>query len=366
MDRYQNSATDLLASTGSDGADVEEGAPGAVRIRTREGRRYVPGVAYPEQVRRAVGAFSEVEAIASVLTGPIQVASGFRAESAEMLGIEPVDYVAVSALADQVRVGSLARFRDDPFGILIGSRLAERIVARPGDLLTVRSGERGEGFRFRVSGIFETGAGAIDLRRVYIHLNRAREIARRPSGVSYLQLDVRDPGEAEELAAHLRTAIWHDARSWQERERTWLEVFRVLRISSGITMIAILTIAGLGMFSTLAIIAMERRRDIAILRSMGYTRGDIAAIFLQQGAIVLVTGVTSGMLLGAVLTWVLGRVPVHIRGIFSTDRFVVAWDWTHYAWALVLATLIVGLASLLPSRRAAAIEPGEIVRGAGG
>src|SRR5690606_29567360 len=137
--------------------------------------------------------------------------------------------------------------------------------------------------RFRVAAIFETGVEEFDKRRVFIHLNEARSLLDEPQAASFLQVSLYDNHEAERIAAHMEQALAHDVRPWQESERTWLEVFRALRISSGITMSVIILVAGLGMFNTLAIIVMERRRDIAILRSMGYTRKDITYVFVGQG-----------------------------------------------------------------------------------
>jgi lipoprotein-releasing system permease protein len=125
----------------------------------------------------------------------------------------------------------------------------------------------------------------------------------------------------------------------------------------------IIIVSGLGMFNTLAMIVMEKTKDIAILRSMGFTRADIGTIFMLQGALVLVIGVLAGWALGALSTYVVSSVPISVRGIFSTDHVVVAWNAGHYAGAAVAATLVVFIASWLPARRAARLEPAAIIRG---
>ena len=140
-------------------------------------------------------------------------------------------------------------------------------------------------------------------------------------------------------------------------------VFRALRLSSAITVSTIILVAGLGIFNTLALLVMEKTKDIAILRSMGYTRGDIAQIFLYQGLLVLLFGALLGCLFGAAGTWGVSRLPIRIRGIFSTNSFVVLWSVWHYVAAVATATVVVIIASLIPARRAARLEPGDIVRG---
>jgi len=130
-----------------------------------------------------------------------------------------------------------------------------------------------------------------------------------------------------------------------------------------ITVSVFTLIAGLAMFSTLMMLVLEKTKDIAILRSMGYTRQDISRIFLWQAAIVLVIGTACGCALGAGSTFAVSRVPLHIRGIFSTYRFIVSWSGWHYLAAVAAAIIAVMASSLIPARRAARLEPGDIVRG---
>jgi len=110
---------------------------------------------------------------------------------------------------------------------------------------------------------------------------------------------------------------------------------------------------------------MQRTKEIAILRSMGYERGDIVAIFLWQGACVAITGILLGWALGASLTYIISIIPVNFRGILRTDYFIVEWSPLHYLIAAVLAIVTVFFASYVPARRAAKLDPVETLRGTG-
>lgn len=353
QDRWQGNVTSLVA----------EGETGAgFQVPLREGRTYVAGVQNPRQIAAAVRRFSEVAGVSEVLRGKVTATSGFRSEDTEVYGIRLGDHLTVSNLGTQVRYGDLSHFDDDPQAILIGTMLAQRLSADVGSSILLRSS--GDTRRYRVAGIFETGVEEFDKRRVFIHLPEARSLLNEPRVASFLQVTLYDNNQAAQLAGHMEQALHHDVRAWQESEKSWLQVFRVLRISSGITMSVIILVAGLGMFNTLAIIVMERRRDIAILRSMGYTRRDVVHIFVGQGLIVLAGGTALGWLFGFLLTLGLESLPISIRGIFSTDHFVVSWSLWHYIAATGVAAVVVLVASYLPARRAARIEPGEIIRGA--
>lgn len=356
QDQIQDTVTSLVAEPSHGGADFQ--------IPLKEGRSYIPGVQYPALVMEAVRSFSSVAGVSEVLRGRVDVTSGFRTEPGEVLGIRLADHLSVSNLQDQIRYGDLTRFGDDRSGALIGVQMAQRLQVDLGDTLLLQSA--GERRRYRISAIFATGVEEFDKRRVFVHLPEARLILQEPRVASFLQVNLFDNDQADVVADQMQEALQHHVNSWRRSERSWLEVFRVFRFSAAITMSVIIIIAGLGMFNTLAIIVMERRREIAILRSMGYSRRDVIWIFLHQGAIVLVGGTVLGFALAFLLTLGIERVPIRIRGILSADRFVVEWSAWHYLWATLVAAVVVLVASYIPARRAAGIEPGDIIRGTGG
>jgi lipoprotein-releasing system permease protein len=122
-------------------------------------------------------------------------------------------------------------------------------------------------------------------------------------------------------------------------------------------------LAGFGIFNVLTMSVLSKVREIAILRSMGYRRVDISAIFLWQGAIIATVGSLIGCVLGASLTWIVSKVPIHIRGLLYTNHFLVVWDWRHYLWGTLLAIVAVFIASYVPAQRAAHLQPVDTLRG---
>ena len=217
--------------------------------------------------------------------------------------------------------------------------------------------------RYRVSALYETGVSDIDRVRIYMHLGEARSLLKKTSGASFIQVTLFDRDRAPQDAAKMEQVLRHGAKGWQEREKTWLEVFRALRVSSALTVSTIILISGLGMFNTLAMIVIEKTKEIAILRSMGYTRSDISRIFIWLGAIVLVMGTVGGWIMGAGVTYGVSKLPIRIRGIFSADSFQVYWSIWHYVVATLTAAVVVMTAAVIPARRAARLEPGDIIRG---
>ena len=266
----------------------------------------------------------------------------------------------VSELENQLLQGDIDSLDADRSGVLVGSWIAERLNLSEGDRVTLVGGTDNQ--QLRVAGVFETGVSQIDKTRIYLDLATARSFLGKPFGDSVFQVSIQEPERANELAAQMQMTLGHRVIGWQEREKVWLEVFKALRFSSAITVSSILLLSGLGMFNVFAIMVIEKNRDIAILRSIGFTPRDVSAIFLWQGGIVLLGGIVLGSAAGFIATYGISRIPLRIRGIFSTDSFVVNWDVSHYFWAIAIATVFVGVASWIPARRAARIEPAKTIR----
>lgn len=330
-------------------------------IRQKEGQKYIEGIEYPALLTESVKAFGNVSGVSAVLRGTVTIRSSFREQSGQAYGIVLADHLKVSDLASQIVQGSLNDFRVQQSGALVGKVIADKLQLETGDTFEIEN--KGEIHHFRVSAIYQTGVTDIDSVRVYLKMDDARALFRKPTGASYLQVSLFDKDRAREDAAEMTNSLQHKADAWQDREKSWLGVFKAFRIATGITVSVFTLIAGLAMFNTLAMIVIEKTKEIAILRSMGYSRQDISAIFLWQAGIVLVIGTVLGCVVGAVITFAVSQVPLPITGIFTSHKFLVRWSQWHYIEAVLTAVLMVMMASMIPSRRAARLEPGDIIRG---
>lgn len=349
-DRIQDTMRSMSAGHGT-----------SFQFAQKEGVKYIEGVDQPDLLIEAVRKFGNVRGVSPVVRGNVQLTSAFKTEDVQIYGIELDQHVEVSDLEHQIAVGSLEAFRESPSSAMIGRVIADRQQLSVGSWFSITA--RGETRRYRVAAIYETGVRDIDKRRVYLNLTEARSLLKRQSGVSFLQIDLKDPDRAPEEARHMESVLRHSVKPWQEREKSWLMAFGALSMSSAITVTVFTLIASLAMFNTLAMLVIEKTKDIAILRSMGYERRDITQIFLWQAGIVLAIGAALGALFGLVVTYAVDQVPLPINTIFKTETFVVSYDLKHYVFAIVMAVVMVMVASLIPARRAARLEPGDIIRG---
>jgi lipoprotein-releasing system permease protein len=330
-------------------------------IRQKEGQKYIEGIEYPAILSDGVRSFHNVSGVSAVLRGTVTIRSSFREQTGQAYGIVLEDHLKVSDLASQIVQGSLNDFRVQLGGALIGRVIADKLQLEAGDTFEIEN--KGEIHHYIVSAIYQTGVNDIDSVRIYIKMDDARALFRKPTGATYLQVSLIDKDRAREDAAEMTNSLQHKADAWQDREKSWLGVFRAFRVATGITVSVFTLIAGLAMFNTLAMIVLEKTKEIAILRSMGYSRQDISRIFLWQAAIVLAIGTVIGCAVGAIITYAVSQVPLPITGIFTSHKFLVRWSRWHYVEAVGTAVLMVMAASMIPSRRAARLEPGDIIRG---
>jgi lipoprotein-releasing system permease protein len=364
--RIQDEIQDTLRSMAATGNDPTS----SFQIEEKEGVKLISGIQQPILIMAAVRHFANVSGVAEVLHEDVLVRSNSKSEpdSAQVYGInidEPEDdFFKVSSLATQIVQGDLQSFRANPEStVLIGTVLAKRMEVSPGDDILITAPSNGEIRHYRIGAIYETGIEDIDKTRLYMHLSAVRSLLHKTTEASYIQVTLFDKDKAPFDAAQMQETLRHSAAPWQQRQAIWLSVFKALGVSSAITVSVFTLIAGIAMGSTLAMIVMEKTKEIAILRSMGYTPRDISAIFIWQAAIVLVIGCVLGWMVGSGVTYGVSKVPLHIRGLFKTDTFRVTWSIWHYVEATVTAIIVVMVASLVPARRAARLEPGDVIRG---
>jgi lipoprotein-releasing system permease protein len=329
---------------------------------TTSGRNYSEGIDDASAVMRVSRQFSNVVACSPVLRGTLSARSGFEPSNVDLFGIDPALHLQATDLSHQITAGSFDDFRNNPNSVVLGYRLADTLNVDVGDTVQVLA-PGGEYRRLLVTAIARSGVAAIDSTRAYAHARVAQTLLRKPYTASMIIYKLRDPEDAPALAHQFETLFQHEAQSWQDREESTLQLFLTLRISAAITVSLIILLAGFGIFNVLTMTVLSKVKEIAILRSMGYRRADISSIFLWQGAMIAVAGSIIGCVLGALVTVGISHIPIRIRGLLYANYFLVSWDWRHYVWATLLATVAVTLASYVPARRAAQLQPVDTLRG---
>ncbi|HEX9808533.1 MAG TPA: ABC transporter permease [Alphaproteobacteria bacterium] len=329
-------------------------------LRPKEDRR---GILNPTRALAALRSWVPGEMVAGLrMQGVVRYVG--REVGATITGIDPAAEARVSTVADDVREGSLAALAAGGNNIVIGDRMAERLGASLGTTIGVVS-PTGISRNFKIVGLFHTGVTGRDEGEAYMLLKNAQVLSERPNAINDIRIRVEEPNDAVAVARRAEAQLGYKAVAWQEANESLLEALVVRNAVMYTVVGAIMLVAGFGIFNIVSTITHEKARDIAILKSLGFAEADMRRMFLLEGLAIGGAGSALGWLLGLGLVFVLSQVRFELSAIGTEmTRLPLAWTVWHYLLAAGFALLSAGIAGYLPARRAARLNPVDIIRGA--
>jgi lipoprotein-releasing system permease protein len=244
-------------------------------------------------------------------------------------------------------------------GVLIGVDLARELRLKPGDTFRLTS-PGGASDIFTVNGVFDLEVKALNSAWVVMALNRAAALLSLEGSVTAIEARVPAVFEAGLIAAALKKSFpaleW---TSWQESNAALLAALKSQSHSSNLIQVMVLLAVTLGIASVLAVSAIQKSRQIGILKAMGADSRTIGLIFILMGFMLGVTGSALGCLGGY------GLITGFLKGTAAaTGRplFPLAVDARLFVTSILVATAAGGLAAFVPARRSAALNPIEVIR----
>ena len=301
--------------------------------------------------------------VAPVLNGAVVLSFAGRVQGLQLSGIDPLAMKGVSTIESKMIEGSLDSLDADASGIVLGAGLMQQFQLRVGSTVTVvAAGALSRSLK--VVGVFRTGNQGYDEGQAFVKLQRAQALLGRENRVNRLILQLDDPQAAAALAPQIEAQWGYKSVSWSEASQDILSLLVIRNLIMYTVVSAILVVASLGIYNTLSTVALEKTRDIAILKSMGFHARELQRIFLLQGLAVGVLGSLIGLGLGALLMQALGQVKVKPPGAVDVTHLPIYWGAEQFALAAAFALLSALAAAWLPARKAANLQPVDILRGA--
>ena len=338
-----------------------------------------------ETVRAAPG----VTAAAPFVYGQGMVSSDSSVAGAVVRGVEPErasDVVDVQrhlreGSADQLgktmKVSTIVDGKDETIEVpqvLLGFELAKTLGVGVGDWVNLMSplgsptavGMVPRVKRFGVGGIFDSGMYDYDSTIVFMSMADAQrffEIGERATGI---EVKVEDIDAARVVARDLEQRVGYPyfARDWMEVNRNLFVAFRLEKFIQFIVLLLIVLVAAFNIAATLVMVVMEKRKDIAILKSMGATNLAIATIFVFKGAVIGILGTVAGILGGLGGAALLERYQfIELpKDVFYVSTVPVRIYPENFALVAVAAVTICILATIYPARQAARLAPVDVIR----
>lgn len=335
------------------------------------------GIARYEELAERLSRQPHVVATAPVLYEQVLVSSRSRAQGVVLKGVDPRREVRVGDLLKRLREGSLEGLSQsfvnaDP--IIMGKELAKSLGAFVGDTVLVTSPQ---GYltpfqvvpkfrNFRVVGVFDSGFYDFDATWAFTNLNAAQRLFDLPNVVSVIECKIDDIYQAELVAEALRRAAGSgfQTTTWMEQNRSLFSALRLERLVTILTIGLITLVAALNIFITLAMMVMEKNRDIAVLMSMGARKRQVWAVFTLHGLLIGTFGTLMGLALGYGASWAGERyklIPLQ-ADVYALASVPFHAHWLDGVWIALAALTVSFLATLYPSLAAARLNPVEILR----
>jgi lipoprotein-releasing system permease protein len=326
------------------------------------------------QVPRIVSATPLIEGQV-MATGDNGAASG-----AIVRGIRPDDIRSRALIAEHIVAGSLSEFGDDR--IVLGERLARRLGVSAGGKVTLIAPEGTDTAfgtmprlkTYEIAALFNVGFYEYDNSFIYVPLDAAQIFFRMPKGVTDLEVFVTDADRATEAGRAIAAALGGHTRilDWQHANSTIVNAVEIERNVMFLILALIILVAAFNIISGMIMMVKDKGRDIAILRTMGASRGMVLRIFMLSGASIGIVGTLAGFVLGVAFTENIESIRQFVQGVLGVNLFsaeiyfftrIPAHIQTADVATVVLMALALSfLATLYPSWRAARLDPVEGLR----
>ncbi|HEU6436326.1 MAG TPA: lipoprotein-releasing ABC transporter permease subunit [Nitratidesulfovibrio sp.] len=300
-------------------------------------------------------------------------------------GIDPQTAPSVLGILSNMKKGDVADLApragadgsfSGPPGVIIGEELAQRlgvVVGSRVNLLSPAGQKTSAGFApriraFMVVGVFSTGMFEYDSSLGFVSLDAARDVLGLPEGsISGVELAVTDVYKADAVAERVTRAVGGYplyTRHWMEMNANLFAALKLEKTAMAVILVLIVLVGSFSIITTLVMLVMEKTRDIAILMSMGATKGMIRRIFMLQGTIIGAIGTGLGYALGLGVALLLQKYQfIELpHGVYSLDHLPVLLQWTDMLAIGASAMVLCFVATIYPARQAASLEPAEALR----
>ena len=338
---------------------------------------------YEELVQQVVKQ-EGVVAASPAIYGQVMLTSGSRVSGVVVRGVDPDRVNAVVDLQRYMKQGSIAGLKQqNPVqvqdrtimlpGVIMGERLAAQLGVFVGSPIQVVSplgsptaiGVIPKVRRFVITGLLNTGMSEIDSTLVFMGLADAQKFFELGNAVSNIEIRVDDVNQSRAIADRIQLQLGFPYLT-EDWTRLWPNLFSALQLEKTVYFLVLLLMVLIGAFniiSTLVMVVMEKRKDIAILMSMGATRASIRKIFLLKGFIIGIVGTTLGLLLGLIVCTLIAQYRFELpKDVFLISTVPVRIYFSNFMIVTVASFIVCLLASIYPARQAAKLDPVDIIR----
>ncbi|PCJ93019.1 MAG: lipoprotein-releasing system transmembrane subunit LolC [Porticoccaceae bacterium] len=339
------------------------------------------GVQDWKQLGKALHSIAGIDGYAPFVEGYGLLSSSALSQGVLIQGIDPKEEVNISPINQHMVAGNIEYLESGSYGIVLGNLLARSLSVIVGDsvilslpeLNVTPAGIFPRFKRFTVRGVFEVGA-QVDNGLAFVHYRDAQKLYRLGDKVNGVKLRVTDPFNVQEIVPRIEQRIKEPLRvkTWTEEMSSLFQAIKMEKKVVGVLLAAIVAVAAFNIIASLVLMVGDKRRDIAVLRTLGAKASTISAIFMVQGSAIGLLGVMTGVVVGCLLaisigdivSWLEQSVGFHV---FDPNVYFISQLPSQLLWQDVLVVSCLGivlsiLATIYPALRAGQVLPAEALR----
>lgn len=329
-------------------------------IRNKKDIQSETDIKNTHQVMAILKAQPEVKDITSQVNFSVFFRNGSKKINGSISGVEPNNENRMFGSAGKVIAGSWDDLNYMKSGLIIGRILADNLGVKLNDNVNVLTPD-GVSKNFSVIGIIETSEKEIDKSRAYINISTAQQLLGKNFDYSTgILVNLYDRDKTTGVVNKTQNSVKYNMETWQEANQQLVAASQLRNIIASAVSLAILLVAGFGIYNIMNMTINEKIREIAILKAMGFSGGDVLTIFLTQATAIGLLGVFSGLILGISISSAVNQVPFKVAGLTTLP---IHYQWIDFVSAVIFGILTTLLAGYFPARKASKIDPVIIIRG---
>ncbi len=318
------------------------------------------GLTLMQRIERMDG----VRGVAPQLSSQVFYNNGPVKIPGNIYGVDVARQAELFDLDKKMDIGDLNNLLKGSDVIIMGKGLAKKMGVHVGDRVSVTTPEGGN-ITLKIVGIFSYGIAALDETQSYATLATVQKILQKdPSYVTDLNVKMLDVNKAKLLAAELGNQMGDlKFEDWETANQSILAGTQIRNIMTFVVCFTLLVVAGFGIYNIMNMNIINKMKDIAILKATGFQGSDVTGIFMLQSVMIGIAGGALGLIIGFFFSYLLSITPFPAGEFFRIDTFPVNFNPVHYFIGLFFGFLTTLFAGWFPSRKAAKVDPVEIIRG---
>ncbi len=281
----------------------------------------------------------------------------------QLYGVNILEENKLFDLRSKMKEGKLEDVMSANDGLIIGSGLAKKMNLHKGDKLQITTA-KGVTMLLQVVGVIQQGIAQIDNTRSYANLNLVQGLLGEGNGyITDVNMKLKDLNHAPVVGARYEKLFGYRAEDWETANATILISFTLRNVITGAVVIALLTVAGFGIYNIMSMTIYNKMKDIAILKAMGFQSKDIRSIFMMEALAIGFLGGVSGLIIGTAMQIGLSKIPFDGGDVLSLRHLPINFNPMFQVVGLTFSLITTAFAGYFPSRKAGKIDPVVIIRG---